>query len=366
MRLALAILIGIHGLIHLFGFLKAFGWAQFEAISQPVPKPHGVIWLLAFVLFLVALILFLIRHDLWWIIGMAGVVVSQVLIIIYWKDAKFGTIANLLIPAAAIVAYSTVSFRNKVDDESRSMLSQMAPSEEMILTKEMIINLPTAVRSWLMKSGVVGKPMTYNVYLEQDLQMKLQPDQKDWTKAKAQQYFTVDPPAFNWSVKLKMKGVLDVAGRDKFENGKGEMLIKLFSAFPVVDAKGSEKIDQAALQRYLAEIVWFPSAAVSPYIKWEEIDHMSARATLDYMGTSGSGIFHFDKDGNFEKFVAMRYKDAAATEPSEWVVRSTQTQIVNGRSTPGEAEVAWGSGDDEWIWLKLKIDHIEYNVEKSI
>ena len=83
-----------------------------------------------------------------------------------------------------------------------------------------------------------------SVFLEQDIQMLMKPEQKDWSNAKAKQYFTIEPPAFNWSVSLKMNSVINVVGRDKFENGKGEMTIKLFSLIPVVNTRNNEKINQ--------------------------------------------------------------------------------------------------------------------------
>lgn len=56
MRVALAVIIIIHGLIHLFGFLKAFGISEFNAITQPISKPVGMIWFAAFFLFAVTLV----------------------------------------------------------------------------------------------------------------------------------------------------------------------------------------------------------------------------------------------------------------------------------------------------------------------
>lgn len=59
----------------------------------------------------------------------------------------------------------------------------------------------------------------------------------------ATQYTTIDNPAFIWTVHTKMNGLLSFKGRDKFENGKGEMLIKLNSFFTIVDEKG-EKLNK--------------------------------------------------------------------------------------------------------------------------
>ncbi|WP_366938375.1 DUF6544 family protein, partial [Algoriphagus sp.] len=170
-------------------------------------------------------------------------------------------------------------------------------------------------------------------------------------------------PAFNWMVAMNLNPALSIVGRDKFENGKGEMCIKLLSIFPIVHAKNNEKIDQATLQRYLAEIVWFPSAALSPYINWEAMDDKnSARANLEYMGTSGSGVFHFDEKRIFQKFVAIRYKDANDENPSKWTVTAIKTEERNGVKIPVEAQAEWELENKNWTWLKLKITRIEYDV----
>ena len=361
MRIALAIIISVHGAIHLFGFLKAFGVAEFNAITQPISKPVGMIWLTAVLLFAATLVLFLLQNMLWWAPGMAAVVVSQLLIIAYWQDAKFGTILNLVILASAIIAYSTYSFKKGVSEEIVQMATLSGNTDKTIVSKEMITNLPPTVQNWLVQSGAVGKERVQNVYLEQEAEMQLKPEQKNWTPAKARQYFTVQPPAFNWWVDLKMNGFIDVIGRDKFENGKGEMVIKLFSLIPIADARNSEKIDQATLQRYLAEIVWFPSAALSPYISWEKVDDTSAKATMEYNGTKGSGVFHFDEAGNFKKFVAMRFN---GEKTIEWTVIATKSEKRNGVKIPTECEAIWGMENGDWTWLKLRVTHIQYNNQK--
>ena len=364
MRIALALLIVIHGMIHLFGFLKAFGIAEFNSITQPISKPVGMIWLGAFFLFAVTLVLFLLQHRLWWAPGIAAVAVSQFLIFAFWQDAKFGTILNLVILASAIIAYAGYSFKKGVSEEITQMAALSESADKTVVSEEMIVHLPAAVQHWLVQSGAVGKARVHNVYLEQEAEMLLKPEQKNWTLAKARQYFTVEPPAFNWSVDLKMNGFIDVTGRDKFENGKGEMLIKLLSLIPVADARNNKKIDQATLQRYLAEIVWFPSAALSPYISWEKVDDTSARATMEYMGTKGSGVFHFDESGNFKKFVAMRFKGAEDADPAQWTVIATKTEERNGIKIPTECEATWEMENGDWTWLKLRVTHIQYNNQK--
>jgi hypothetical protein len=366
MRTAFIILIALHGIIHLFGFLKAFNLAEFNAITQPITKPLGIIWLAAFVIFLATLILFWTQYDYWWIMGIIGVILSQFLIIVYWQDAKFGTILNVVILAGIIVVYSDWSFARKVQDETAQMLANSSISQQSVVSESMISGLPGIVQQWLISSGVIGKERIQNVYLEQEAQMAMKPEQQKWINARAEQYFTVEPPAFNWSVKLKTNPWINLVGRDKFERGKGEMTIKLLSVFPVVNANGNDKVDQATLQRYLAEIVWFPSAALSPYITWEALSDYSAQATMTYNGTQGSGVFHFDEKGVFQKFVTMRYKDSSDAEPTQWTVTATKTEERNGIKIPVECKAAWKLDNGDWTWLKLTVKDIEYNVPKLL
>jgi hypothetical protein len=343
--------------------MKAFGISEFDALSQPISKPYGIIWLAAFLLFTASAISFLSKYEYWWVIGMLAVLVSQFLIIVYWSDAKYGTIINVIILVATILAYSHLSFNKKVTAETTQMLEGSVTSQKAVISEEMIAGLPDVVQKWLNESGIVGKENIDRVYLEQSAQMLLKPEQTDWYNATAKQYFTVDPPAFNWSVSLQMNPLMHVVGRDKFVDGHGEMTIKLLSLIPVVNAKNNEKVNQATLQRYLAEIVWFPSAALSPHISWESIDDHSAKATMTYKGTEGSGVFHFDENGSFDKFTAMRYAETDAnSEPKLWTVTATKTDIRNGVKIPVELRANWKLEDGDWTWLKLKITNIEYGV----
>lgn len=358
------ILIGLHGIIHLFGFLKAFGISEFTAISQPISKTFGIVWLLTFFLFALAIVLLIVQSNYWWLIGFLAVVASQILILTYWSDTKFGTIANLIILVSVIIAYSNSSFKNKIVEERKKLFENSQSISKKVITKETISELPYVVQNWLINSGTIGKRPISNVHLTQELQLKLSPDQENWNNGKAEQYFTISPPAFNWNINTKMNSIFSVVGRDKFESGNGEMIIMLLSLISVADAKNSDKVDQATLQRYLAEIVWFPSASLSPYIKWETLDEYSAKATMEYNEAKGTGEFHFDEKGNFEKFVAMRYKDSNDAEPTKWSVTATKTEKRNDIKIPVECEATWELENGKWTWLKLEITDIQYNVKE--
>ena len=106
MRIFLLIVIAMHGLIHLMGFAKAFNLAELSQLSKAISKFSGLMWLSAALLFLTTLVLLVLKSDTWWMFGVAAIIISQIVIINSWSDAKWGTIANIIILILIILAFS--------------------------------------------------------------------------------------------------------------------------------------------------------------------------------------------------------------------------------------------------------------------
>jgi hypothetical protein len=95
-------ILGLHGLIHLMGFAKAFGHAELPQLTQPISKGWGVAWLAAAALVAASAIMFALGARRFWVIGALAVVVSQIVIVSAWRDAWAGTIANAMLLAAVV------------------------------------------------------------------------------------------------------------------------------------------------------------------------------------------------------------------------------------------------------------------------
>ena len=104
MMTGLAVLLVVHGLIHLLGFAKAFGLADLDALRQPISPASGVVWLCAAVLFIATAYALFAWPRVWWMIGAAALVVSVVAILPSWSDAKFGLVPNLIVAVAVLAA----------------------------------------------------------------------------------------------------------------------------------------------------------------------------------------------------------------------------------------------------------------------
>ncbi|MBR9846077.1 MAG: hypothetical protein GYB35_08215 [Algicola sp.] len=360
MRYIFAAILGVHGLIHLIGFTNAFFTTSIEKQVLGISKPVGSLWLMAFLLFIISGLQFL-TYKKWFYLAFIAVILSQILIIIAWKDARYGTIANIIILCVSISAYSTYRFKAMVASESRQLFQSFKVDELSIITEKDIISLPEIVQKWMTSSGVLGKEKVETVSLKQIGNMRIKLN-GTWMPFTATQYFSVRQPAFVWSTSVEAMPVISMVGRDKLIGGEGAMLIKLAGFVPIVNASKNDKINQGAMIRYLAELCWFPSGAINDSIIWESIDKHSVKATLIINGKSVSGVFKFTNDGKIESFEANRYYGGeTSSELEKWVVKNKEYQDFNGIIIPSKSEVIWKLSEGDFNWLQLEITDIVYN-----
>lgn len=361
LKTALIFIIAAHGLIHLLGFFKAFDIANTPELSIQISKPMGIAWLAAGTLILTTALLYIMSYRFWPFIAIFAVILSQIIIFTVWSDAKFGTIANLIILLVALPDLGDRMFSDRVMKEQRNLLRQASGSAERVLQKEDFQHLPDIVQTWLKNSGVAGKQDVTFVRLKQTGEMKTEPN-GSWMGFSAVQYFDVKNTSFNWKVDVKMMPLVTLTGRDKLQNGQGEMLIKLLSLVNVVNEKGSEQISTGSRIRFLGEICWFPSAALNENITWEEIDETAAKATMITEDQQVSGIFRYGKNGEMKSFEADRYYGGAEdAELRKWVVEAEEYKTFSGYRIPNRLTVTWKLPDGDFTWLKLEVMDLDVN-----
>lgn len=89
------------------GFIKSIKPEKITGLKSDISKPVGLFWLLSTILFLITIYFLLTGNSLWRIVCGSAIVISQIVIILSWRDAKFGTILNI---ALSVLIYSSVSF----------------------------------------------------------------------------------------------------------------------------------------------------------------------------------------------------------------------------------------------------------------
>lgn len=360
-KFILAALLCLHGFSHITGFAEAADPIANTGLTMPVSKAYGALWMACAFLFILSAAAYVSRRDTWWVLALAGVTLSQYLVVVFWADAKFGTIPNLLILIAVLAAFPHWRFRRAALRDVAALLADAGPASA-IVDDAALDRLPAPVATWLRRAEVIGKPLVRTARLQQAATMRTKPEGR-WMPVRAEQWFNAEKPGFVWLADVTAGPGFHIAGRDSLLGARGRMSIKALSCFPIADATGPE-IDQGALVRYLAEIIWLPSAALRGGIQWTANDARSATATLAAGETSAEVHFEFNTAGDPERIRARRYytrPDGVALEPWRVDLDPDSFDTLNGIRIPTRATVTWELETGPFQWYRVEVEHAHWN-----
>ena len=361
MKIAFFILLSLHGLIHLMGFLKAFGFAEIPQLSQNFSKPQGIVWLAVALTFITIGILFLLKNNLWYWIAIAAVVVSQVLIIVNWQDAKFGTFANLIVLIVALLAMAGWNFEREFKKDVSQSFENVNISEEIISEAD-IAQLPIPVQNYLKYVGAIGKPKikTARATFKGEMREK----GKDWFAFTSEQYNFFEAPTRLFFMKANFKG-FPTQGYHRYKKVKASMLIKLLSVFPVVNIGEPEMFKTETVTFFNDMCLFAPAALIDKRIDWQTLGNNSVKAVFHNGEVSVSAILKFDQSGRLINFISEDRVDVNSNQNVPFSTPVTNYGTVNGYKLPIAADAVWHFPDGDFVYGKFNLQDVQYNLKIS-
>ncbi len=357
MRIFLSILILAHGLIHFIGFAKAFVYGNVTQISMEISRLAGVFWLAAALFFIATTILYWLKKDAWLFFGFIAIVISQVLIFTVWRDAKFGTIVNIIILAALVLNWGSYHFEKSFQNDVSENLQRRNALKTDLLTDLDLQLLPEPVQRYLKYSGVLNKPKLKNMRIVFEGHMREKG--KDFFPFTCEQYNFFDDPTRLFFMKATIKG-LNVPGYHKYSHQTALMDIRLFGFFPVVKKVGKD-MDQAETVTLFNDMcLMAPATLIDKRITWQAIDNNSAKATFTNHTITISAILYFNEEGQLVDFISND-RDVNHVPFSTPVGNYKKIDGIN-IMTYGEA--IWHYPDGKFVYGKFNLKAIEYNVSE--
>jgi hypothetical protein len=185
---------------------------------------------------------------------------------------------------------------------------------------------------------------------------------RGWRPLTATQYFTAVPPGFVWDARVEMARLMTAHVRDAYVSGRGSLQASMYGLYPIVDLEGAPELNAGALQRFLGEAVWFPTALLpSPSVTWTPRDDRSAIVTLIDGETCVSLLIEFDSNDDVVRISGDRFKETNGSYVMQpWVIQCGEHAERSGMRIPLFCEVAWiGATGPEPYW-RGRITNIEY------
>ncbi|POG56272.1 DUF6920 family protein [Haloferax marisrubri] len=282
-----------------------------------------------------------------------------------------GRLGLALVGGALAVGALLVAIRARADDTAARLLDALRREQAESTTNDAgstdptdISDLPAPVRRYLERVLPDEYPDVQSGRLRQTGEFRLGDADSPWKPMTATQHYTVDPPGFVWDARIDLAPFLPVRVVDAFVGGAGTLKAKLLSAVTVADAPPSPELDEGELSRHLAEMAWFPTAFLPGHgVRWEPRDDRSARATLDYRGSTATVVCHFDENDELVRVTADRWRETGDGEYERcpWTGQFRDYREVGGIRVPTAAEVAWNLPSGDLSYWRATIDEVEYD-----
>ncbi len=359
------ILIILHGLIHLLGFVKAYGYADITALTRDISKPMGIIWLIAMALLVITAMLFMRKNDTWVYFSIVGVIVSQAMIFMYWQDAKFGTIVNVLMLIVVVFGFFHLNFKSKYKTEVAAALAKTSDIPPSSLTEDDIQHLPALVQKYLHYTQAVGKPKIHNFKVALTGKIRSY-ETKDWMPLTSEQYNFI-PLTTRLFFLDATKKMLPVSGLHSFKEGSAFMDIRLLSMYKVQYMEGKEMDISETVTFFNDLCCMAPGALIDERIRWMETEGNKVKATFTSNGITISAWLHFNEKGELINFISedryAAHEDGTITQ-LKWSTPLRDYKEIHGYRLASYAEAIYTYPDGDFTYATFTIKDIAKNVTR--
>lgn len=361
MKVAFVLLLLFHGLIHLLGVAKGFGLAEVAQLKMPIGRGAAVLWLFSTLGFLVTAAMVLWAPAHWWIPAAAAVVMSQAAIVTSWGDAKFGTVANVLVSLAllpAVLDLRSGSLRSRYRQDVRAI--PMATTTNV--TEAELSKLPAPVQKYLRRVGVVGRPHVRDLRVRFRGQLR-NGKSSGWMKVDLDQHSSFGArPARLFFLEGSMFGV-PFDGYHRFVMPTATMDIRILGLFPIVEGRGPEMDRSETVTMFNDMCLLAPATLVDAEVEWHAVDERRVDATFHGIKAE----LYFDAEGDLVDFASndrLMSADGKTFASYRWSTPIRDYRDFDGARLAAYGEAIWALPDGPFPYARFDLEEVRYNVAR--
>lgn len=365
-RTAFIVIVVIHGLIHLMGFAKGSGYAELPQLAQPISRPMGALWLVAAVLVIAAAGTVVPFPRWWWVLGALGLIASQCAIVSSWSDARFGTIANLVLLVGVLYGFASRGPLSLRAQYERQLHHAGPATPPVLLTEADLAALPEPVQRYVRGAGVVGRPRPRSFRATWTGRIRSSAT-SPWMAFTAEQVNPLDPPQRFFKMDAIMKG-LPVDVLHAFDRTGATMRVKVLSVFPMADVKGPDLTRAETVTLFNDLSILAPGALVSPLITWQPIDASTARARFTLGANAISAELRFNAAGELVSFVSddrsASAADGRALTPMRWSTPLRDYAQMGPARVATRGDAVWSPPTGDYTYGEFGLTSLAYDGER--
>jgi hypothetical protein len=356
MKYLFALLILLHGAMHLLGFTSVFEGGVLLPPERTGSHPLPGLWLVAALFFFSVAVSYLRNNETWMAQAAIGILLSQTLIFFRWPEAKYGTLVNSVFLVATVVGFAMWRFEMGYRRRARELLAVNSAASG-IVTREELEKLPELVRKYLLLAGVVGKPRPVSMRLTFEGQMREKG--KAWFAFTSEQYNFFERPSRLFFMKATIMGV-PVYGYHRYDPPEVSMKIKLLGLLPLAKVKGKFLIQTETVTFFNDLCMFAPAALLDGRISWEPLDESSVKAVFKNGETSISATLHFDEKGKLINFSSNDRYEVTKMKALPFTTPLGNYKDFQGYFLPGYGEAVWHYPEGEFVYGRFTLKELSY------
>ena len=355
--------LGVHGLLHLLGFLKAFGYADLDQLTRPISRPWGVAWLAAAGLVATTAVMLGAGARTCWLVGAVALIVSQAVILSTWREAWAGTAGNailLLVVAYGLFTEGPWSFHEQYIRDARAGLART--SESAVVTEADLARLPAPVQQYLRVTRALGQQRVQNYRLRFTGRIRRAPDAR-WMPFEAEQQSFADEPARLFLMRARLFGA-PVQAFHRAVRGQATMQVTVAGIVPIENARGAEMNRAETVTLFNDMCLLAPGTLIDPRIAWQQVDARTASARFSSGGQTIAATLFFNDAGELVNFVSDDRSRAGPAGTFE--ARRFSTPVRDYRDfgpvrLMSFGEARWRLPEGEFTYGEFRLVEIAYN-----
>jgi Family of unknown function (DUF6920) len=280
------------------------------------------------------------------------------------RRAKAFWFTSAIVAGIAIAVPVAASWRWAADTHSLERRLASAPASNAgPFTVEAVSQLPPPVRRYFQHVMRDGQRRIVRVTAVQSAEFFIN---GAWKPLRATQQFATAPIGFVWDARIQMAPLVSAFVRDAYVDGEGSMYATVRALYPLVNQRGRRELDAGALQRFLGEAVWFPTALLpGEGVSWEALSDSAAVATISDAETSVSLEFRFNHRDEIIEVPGDRFAEQDGHyQLRPWLVRCGNYQERQRLLIPVDCEVSWVTPDGRAPYWRGHVEHISYQLAK--
>jgi hypothetical protein len=209
----------------------------------------------------------------------------------------------ILVPlAVTLLGMSPWSLASEFRRESAKRPAAPAAGPGDVVTEADLAPMPSPVRQYLRRAGVVGRPHVRGFAARFHGRIRNGPDAQ-WMDFAAEQRTVITPPTRLFLIDASRAGI-PFQVLHAFLGSDATMRVRVAQVIEVVNARGPEMSRSETVTFFNDLCVLAPGALVDVPVRWEALDARSIRATYTQGAEIVSAVLTFDAQGDLAGFVS--------------------------------------------------------------